>query len=118
MTITLECVASMSLTDSSHIDPSSDQRAFTVNQEHGETGLTTLERSEVRCGLLSKAGFVAPSTHKAVLTPKVGETLNLTVVNVPFRRPETHEAVVRMHYSGICRSVSLSIYHHGIEDRR
>ncbi|KAH8667696.1 chaperonin 10-like protein [Ilyonectria robusta] len=49
-------------------------------------------------------GACVPSTQKAVVTPEMGEQLNLHLRTVAVRDPSPGEAVVRILYSGICRS--------------
>ena len=52
-------------------------------------------------------GFVIPETQDAVITPEVRNTLNIQKKIIPVRRPKLSEVVVRMSWTGMCRSVSL-----------
>ncbi|KAF4545247.1 alcohol dehydrogenase [Lasiodiplodia theobromae] len=52
------------------------------------------------------SGLWLPSTQKAVITPEMGRTLNLSVHEIPVRPPTSTEAVVKIFYTGLCRSVS------------
>ncbi|PYI07734.1 GroES-like protein [Aspergillus sclerotiicarbonarius CBS 121057] len=51
-----------------------------------------------------------PATQKAIVTPEMGSTLNLVLSPVAVQDPAPGEAVLRILYSGICRSdASFSI---------
>lgn len=62
-----------------------------------------------RNGLYRLTPMSPPTTQKAVITSRVTSILNLTVATVPVRQPLPTEVVVRICYSGICRSVSQSV---------
>ncbi|RSM18686.1 hypothetical protein CDV31_002406 [Fusarium ambrosium] len=49
-------------------------------------------------------GEPLPSFQRAIVTPAMGPQLNLVCRTIPVRQPEPGEAVVRLYYSGICRS--------------
>ncbi len=51
------------------------------------------------------SGAVLPSTHVAVTTPEMGACLNLHVEHIPYRSPDFGEVVVRISWTGICRTV-------------
>lgn len=54
-------------------------------------------------------GASVPNTQKAVVTPTLVANLDARVTTIPTREPSPGEAVVRIAYSGICRSVSLAL---------
>lgn len=49
-----------------------------------------------------------PSEQKAVVTPCMGKNLNLTVQTIGVDEPGPGEVLLRIHYTGICRSVSMT----------
>lgn len=67
-----------------------------IVDEFGTNAVSTLQEMPGAC---------VPSTQKAVVTPEMGEQLNLHLRTVAVRDPSPGEAVVRILYSGICRSV-------------
>lgn len=54
-------------------------------------------------------GATVPNTQKAVVTPTLGANLDARVTTIPTREPSPGEVVVRIAYSGICRSVSPAL---------
>ncbi|KGO47640.1 Alcohol dehydrogenase superfamily, zinc-type [Penicillium expansum] len=55
-------------------------------------------------------GLPFPLIQRAVLTPEMGENLNLVLRKIAVREPDNGEAVIQILYSGICRSdASFSI---------
>ncbi|KAK9235284.1 chaperonin 10-like protein [Lipomyces kononenkoae] len=50
------------------------------------------------------AGFELPESQVAVVTPIMEKGLNLHMSNIPVRRPNHDEVVVRIAWTGICRS--------------
>ncbi|KAI2985492.1 hypothetical protein CBS147344_6132 [Aspergillus niger] len=48
-----------------------------------------------------------PSTQRAIVTPNVGKTLNMSHQIIPVREPAPGEVILRVLYSGICCSDSL-----------
>lgn len=50
-----------------------------------------------------------PSTQQAAITLEVGPALNQQIRTIEVRAPSQGEAVVRILYTGICRSVSEKI---------
>lgn len=46
-----------------------------------------------------------PSTQWGVISPLIGENLNLRYQQIPVRDPEEGEVIVRIAWTGICRSV-------------
>jgi hypothetical protein len=57
--------------------------------------------------LNAKPTSIIPSTQRAIVTPVMGKTLNMTVKEVKVRAPTADEALVKILYTGICGSVSL-----------
>lgn len=51
-------------------------------------------------------GLPFPLMQRAILTPEMGENLNLVLENIAVREPDHGEAVIQILYTGICRSVS------------
>lgn len=49
-----------------------------------------------------------PSTQRAIVTPNVGKTLNMSHQIIPVREPAPGEVILRVLYSGICCSVSAT----------
>ncbi|OJK00345.1 hypothetical protein ASPACDRAFT_118532 [Aspergillus aculeatus ATCC 16872] len=49
---------------------------------------------------------VVPRTQEAIVTPEIKEDLNMSLQTIDVRAPASGEAVLRILYSGICRSVS------------
>ncbi|KAJ5748416.1 GroES-like protein [Penicillium nucicola] len=49
-------------------------------------------------------GVVVPATQRAIVTPEMGKELNLVVKEIPVQVPAPGEVIVRIFYSGICRS--------------
>lgn len=56
--------------------------------------------------LQERPGPPFPSTQRAILTPEMGENLNLVLRKIAVREPDHGEAVIQILYTGICRSVS------------
>lgn len=91
----------------------SEPTTFEVNDDtvgHGKNGFQSPdivdEFSTNNISTLQEIpGACVPSTQKAVVTPEMGEQLNLHLRTVAVRDPSPGEAVVRILYSGICRSV-------------
>jgi len=50
-------------------------------------------------------GCELPSRQEAIVTPEMGPQLNLCFTSIPVREPRAGEAVVRVRYTGLCRSV-------------
>ncbi|CAI7640657.1 unnamed protein product [Penicillium crustosum] len=49
-------------------------------------------------------GLPFPLMQRAILTPEMGENLNLVLENIAVREPDHGEAVIQILYTGICRS--------------
>ncbi|OJJ30546.1 hypothetical protein ASPWEDRAFT_164811 [Aspergillus wentii DTO 134E9] len=45
-----------------------------------------------------------PSTQRAIVTPEMGNDLNMTIQTIPVQEPTPGEVVIRILYTGICRS--------------
>lgn len=48
---------------------------------------------------------IVPQTQLAVITPIMGKSLNLQTRRIPVRKPGWGEVVVRISWTGMCRSV-------------
>lgn len=53
--------------------------------------------------------FKIPSTQNAIITPQMGKVLNLQSSVIAVRDPLPGEALVQILYTGICRSVCISL---------
>lgn len=51
--------------------------------------------------------LVVPELQAAIITPEMGSKLNVQKKFIPVRRPELGEVVVRIAWTGMCRSVCL-----------
>lgn len=60
--------------------------------------------------LYSHLQQLVPSIQRGVITPSVGQVLNMRYENIPVPPPEPGEVVVRIAWTGICRSVSLKSF--------
>lgn len=55
--------------------------------------------------LFTMQGFTLPEMQEAVITANMRSTLNLQKTSIPVKRPVLGEVVVRVSWTGICRSV-------------
>lgn len=83
-----------------------------------ENGLQLAEKPDPQSGPWSIPDLVLPSTQKAIVTSEVRKALNQVVSTVPVRQPLPHEVIVRICYSGICRSVSQPSYSKTVVSRQ
>ena len=49
-----------------------------------------------------------PSEQKAIVTPSMGKNLSLSVQTISVEEPCPGEVLLRIRYTGICRSVSMT----------
>lgn len=93
-----------------------------VIESHGEklqlsehvsfSGISIASRPELPdASLLSQSpytlrGISIPSVQTAIVTPKLGPSLNQEVQSIPVRPPGPGEVVVKIAWTGICGSVS------------
>ncbi|KAF7558180.1 hypothetical protein G7Z17_g72 [Cylindrodendrum hubeiense] len=76
---------------------------------HGKNGFRSQKvvdefSTHVTSTLHEAPGTCVPSIQKAIVTPVMGEELNLHLNTIFVRDPPPGEAVVRIRYSGVCRS--------------
>lgn len=81
--------------------PKTTPKSYPNLRGQGLTGLAMGSRDPFQLST-----FDLPLIHRAVITPTVGKSLNLSVREIPVRLPSVNESVVKISYSGICYSVS------------
>jgi propanol-preferring alcohol dehydrogenase len=73
-----------------------------------DTDVSTIDKSHTGNASDLFTPITVPSTQRAIVTPKVGKALNMSLQTIPVRDPVPGEIVLRILYSGICCSVSTN----------